>query len=52
MARDCAVVTSLALQHGAPLDTIRKALTRLDNNEAAGPLGKAIDMLGAGMVLS
>lgn len=45
MARDCAVVTSLALQYGVPLDTISSALTRLDDGSAAGPLGAMLDRL-------
>jgi hypothetical protein len=37
-ARDSAVVASLALQHGVPADTIRRALTRNSNGNASGPL--------------
>lgn len=44
-ARDCAVIASLAIQHGAPLETIRKALTRLDDGSAAGPLGALLDII-------
>jgi hypothetical protein len=43
--RDAAIVTSLALQHGADLDTIRGALTKDHDGSAATPLGAAIDML-------
>jgi hypothetical protein len=44
-ARDAAVVCSLALQHGVPLDTIRKALMRDSRGRASGPLGQALDMI-------
>jgi hypothetical protein len=46
-ARDSAVVASLALQHGVPVDTIRHALTRNGNGEASGPLGTLLDLLAA-----
>ena len=35
-ARDSAVVASLALQHGVPPETIRRALTRNGNGEGVG----------------
>lgn len=44
-ARDLAVVTSLALQHGVPLATLQHALTRLDNGKPAGPMGVLLDMV-------
>lgn len=44
-ARDSAVVASLALQHGTPLDVIRKALLRDPRGAAAGPLGAALDLI-------
>jgi hypothetical protein len=44
-ARDSAVVASLALQHGVPLDTIRKALMRDSRGRASGPLGEALDLI-------
>ena len=34
---------SLALQHGVSVDTLRHAITRLDDGAAAGPLGKVLD---------
>lgn len=46
VARDAAVAVSLALQHGAPLATLALAMTRLDDGSAAGPLGKALEMIG------
>jgi ribonucleoside-diphosphate reductase alpha chain len=45
-ARDCAVLASIALQHGVPLETIQHALVKLADGSAAGPLGKALDMIG------
>ena len=44
-AQDAAVVCSLALQHGVPLETIRKALMRDGDGRASGPLATALDML-------
>jgi hypothetical protein len=47
-AKDAAVVCSLALQSGVPLDTIRRALMRDSAGKANGPLGVALDMIEAG----
>jgi hypothetical protein len=47
VARDSAVVASLALQHGVPPDTIRHALTRNGNGGTSGPLGMLLDLLAA-----
>jgi hypothetical protein len=47
IARDGAVFVSLALQHGCPLETLRKAITRLDDGSAAGPFGKLLDIVEA-----
>jgi hypothetical protein len=44
-ARDSAIVFSIALQFGANLHTIRKALCRDRHGKASGPLGVALDML-------
>jgi hypothetical protein len=44
-ARDAAVVLSLALQHGAPIEAIRHAVTRNGSGEAASILGAAVDRL-------
>lgn len=40
-AQDAAIVTSLALQFGCPLETIRHALTR--NGGSPGPLAALLD---------
>ena len=43
MASDAAIAASLALQHGVPLDVIRKALMRDGRGAASSPLGAALD---------
>lgn len=45
IARDAAVLLSLALQHGDPVETIRHAVTRNSNGEAASILGATVDRL-------
>lgn len=44
-AKDSAVVCSIALQHGVPLNTIRKALLRDPRGIASSPLGTALDLI-------
>ena len=44
-AKDSAVVCSIALQHGVPLDTIRRALLRDARGNAETPLGAALDRI-------
>jgi hypothetical protein len=44
-AKDSAVVCSLALQYGVPLNVIRKALLRDSQGKAASPLGVALDTI-------
>jgi ribonucleoside-diphosphate reductase alpha chain len=44
-ARDSAVVCSLALQFGVPLETIRRALMRDSHGRPNGPLGVVLDLL-------
>jgi hypothetical protein len=44
-ASDAAIVCSLALQYGVPLETIRRALMRDARGRASGPLGTALDAL-------
>jgi hypothetical protein len=46
-AQDSAVVCSLALQHGVPFETIRRALMRDASGRATSPLGVALDLLAA-----
>jgi ribonucleoside-diphosphate reductase alpha chain len=47
-ARDAAVAASLLLQHGCPVDTLRRALTRNPNGSASRPLAHALDLLAEG----
>jgi ribonucleoside-diphosphate reductase alpha chain len=44
-ARDSAIAASLALQHGAPLETIRKAILRDSQGRPSTPLGVALDKI-------
>jgi hypothetical protein len=44
-ARDSAIVLSIALQHGADLEAIRRALCRDSQGRASGPLGVALDLI-------
>ncbi|MCX7310252.1 MAG: hypothetical protein NTV56_00635 [Alphaproteobacteria bacterium] len=44
-SRDSAIVASIALQHGADVDVIRKALCRDSRGNPNGPLGVALDFL-------
>ena len=44
-ARDAAIACSLALQFGAGIETIRKALCRDSHCRARGPLGAALDII-------
>jgi hypothetical protein len=44
-ARDSAVVCSLALQHGVPLDVIRNAVLRDAHGVAGSPLGECLDRI-------
>jgi hypothetical protein len=43
-AKDSAVVASIALQHGVPVDVIRKALLR-SQGKASSPLGAVLDAI-------
>jgi hypothetical protein len=44
-ARDAAIACSFALQFGADIETIRKALCRDSRGNASGPLGAALDII-------
>jgi ribonucleoside-diphosphate reductase alpha chain len=44
-AKDSAVVASIALQYGTPVETIRKALLRDGRGIASSPLGVALDLI-------
>src|SRR5579872_2435932 len=45
LASDAAIAVSLALQFGCPVETIRHALKRNSQGEAASPIGAALDLL-------
>jgi hypothetical protein len=47
-AKDSAVVCSIALQHGVPLEIIRKALLRDSHGRPSSPLGAALDVIAGG----
>lgn len=44
-ARDAAIAASLLLQHGCPLEVLRRALTRNTDGSASGPLAQALDLI-------
>src|SRR5262245_54322208 len=44
-ARDAAVAASLALQHGCPLEVLRRALLRDAHGRPSTPLGAALDRI-------
>jgi hypothetical protein len=44
-AKDSAVVCSIALQFGVPVETIHRALMRDSQGKANGPLGVALDLI-------
>jgi ribonucleoside-diphosphate reductase alpha chain len=44
-ARDAAITFSIAVQHGADPEAIRRALCRDAHGRASGPLGAALDLL-------
>jgi hypothetical protein len=44
-ARDGAVAVSLLLQHGCPIETLRRTLTRNADGSASGPLARALELL-------
>jgi len=46
-ARDAAIACSFALQYGADVETIRKALCRDARGNPSGPLGVALDSVCA-----
>jgi len=47
LASDAAVLASIALQHGASLETLRRALMRDSQGRAIGPLGVVLDMIAS-----
>jgi hypothetical protein len=47
-ARDAAITFSIAVQHGADPEVIRRALCRDARGHASGPLGAALDLIAEG----
>ena len=45
IARDAAIILSFALQYGADIEAIRKALCRDAVGHALGPVGTALDLI-------
>jgi hypothetical protein len=45
LTSDAAILASLALQHGCPIETIRHALKRDARGVAASPIGAAVDRI-------
>lgn len=45
LVRDTAILFSFAVQHGADVEAIRRALTRNSDGSACGPLAAALDLL-------
>jgi hypothetical protein len=45
LVRDAAIILSFALQHGADIEAIRRALCRDAEGRALGPIGVALDLL-------
>jgi hypothetical protein len=45
LASDAAILASIALQYGAPLDEIRHAMKRDAAGNASGPIGAALDRI-------
>ena len=50
-ASDAAIATNIAIQFGADIETIRKALCRDSHGRASGPLGAALDLIAEGGVV-
>ena len=47
-AKDAAILSSIALQFGAPLDVLRRALLRDSQGSPSTPIGFALDLLANG----
>jgi hypothetical protein len=45
LARDSAVLLSLALQYGVRLSVLRHAITRNSDGSASGPVGALLDLM-------
>lgn len=47
VARDAAVLASIALQHGATIPKLRSAMTELEGGVPAGPVARLFDLFTA-----
>lgn len=47
IARDAAVLLSLAIQHGVPIETMRGAITREQDSKPSTIIGAVLDRLGS-----
>lgn len=47
LARDSAVLLSIALQHGVPIEEMRHAITRNADGKPSGPIGALLDVMEA-----
>jgi hypothetical protein len=45
LVRDAAIILSFALQHGADIEAIRRALCRDSNGDALGPIAQVLDLI-------
>lgn len=52
MSRDCAVVLSIAMQYGIPLDEIHKSLTKDSSGRPSSVMGELVRQLLSGEVRS
>lgn len=46
-ATDAAVILSIAMQHGVPVETLRAAVSRNAAGEPTGPIGAVLDRLSS-----
>ena len=44
--RDAAIISSIAFQHGVPLDALASAVTRDDRGQPASIIGALLDLIG------
>jgi hypothetical protein len=47
LVRDSSIILSFALQHGADVEAIRRALSRDSEGTPLGPLGVALDIIAS-----
>lgn len=47
LVRDAAVILSIAMQYGAPLEVMSRAITRNPDGQPSGPIGELLDKLAS-----